>query len=57
VSEHRRNGTTTKCRACRRPAIELTSAEREKYRTWWLEESGLSLVVLREIAVGLSSLD
>jgi hypothetical protein len=34
----------------------MTEAERVKYRTWWLERSGLSLVELREIAVGLGVL-
>jgi hypothetical protein len=29
--------------------------ERERFRTWWLEESGLSREELREIAVGLAT--
>ncbi len=31
----------------------MTPAERERFRRWWLEESGLSLRELCEIAVGL----
>lgn len=33
----------------------MSDAERERYRRWWLEESGLSREELREIAVGLAS--
>jgi hypothetical protein len=51
--EHRRKGTTPKCQICRRPPKPLTRAERERYRAWWLEESGLSRRELHEIAVGL----
>lgn len=34
-------------------ATVLTTEERERYRRWWLEESGLAMRV-SEIAVGLS---
>jgi hypothetical protein len=37
-----------------RPQPEMTPAEREKYRRWWLEESGLTRRELREIAVALT---
>jgi hypothetical protein len=42
---------------CRRPSLKLTEAERERYRRWWLEESGLSRDELYSIAVGLTSLE
>lgn len=32
----------------------MTDAERERFRKWWIEESGLSRRELHEIAVGLS---
>jgi hypothetical protein len=32
----------------------MTPAERERFTRWWLEESGLSLRELREIAVALT---
>jgi hypothetical protein len=32
----------------------MSEAERKRYQRWWIEESGLSLCELREIAVGLS---
>jgi len=32
----------------------MTSAERERFARWWLEESGLSPGELHRIAVGLS---
>jgi hypothetical protein len=31
----------------------MTAAERERFRRWWLEGSGLSRPELAEIAVGL----
>ena len=49
----RRDGTTPKCITCRRPAVPLTDAEREKYVAWWLYESGLSVEELIGITVGL----
>jgi hypothetical protein len=33
----------------------MTPVEHEQLRGWWLEESGLSLAELRQIAVGLSA--
>ena len=54
--EHRRDGTTPRCLTCRRPAVAMTEAEREKYVAWWLYESGLSVDELVGIAVGLSAL-
>src|SRR5262245_16256690 len=51
--EHRRRGRTPRCEVCRRPRAELGVEERERFRRWWLEESGLSLDELLEIAVGL----
>ena len=30
--------------------IRMTVAERERYVRWWIEESGLTLVQLREVA-------
>ena len=30
--------------------IKMTVAERERYIRWWIEESGLTLVQLREVA-------
>lgn len=54
---HRVAGTRPRCRTCRRPLVEMTPAERESYRRWWLEESGLSARELYEIAVGLGSPD
>jgi hypothetical protein len=50
----RKRGLEPRCSACRRPAAELSAEEREKYRRWWLEESGLSAAELYEIAVGFS---
>ena len=32
----------------------MTAAERERYRRWWLEESGLSVDELYAIATGLA---
>jgi hypothetical protein len=34
----------------------MSAAERERYRRWWIEESGLPLDELHAIAVGLTSL-
>jgi len=34
-------------------SLELTPKERERFRRWWLEESGLSERELHAIAVGL----
>jgi len=51
--EHRRAGTSPRCRECRRPPLEMTAEEREKLQRWWLERSGLSLGELREIAAAL----
>jgi hypothetical protein len=36
------------CRRCRTPARELTDAERERYRRWWLER--FTLEELQELA-------
>jgi hypothetical protein len=41
----------------RRPAIALTPEERERYQRWWIEDSGLTLRELQQIAVGLSPAD
>jgi hypothetical protein len=30
--------------------IKMTVAERERYVRWWIEESGLTLVELRDVA-------
>ena len=54
---YRSEGRAPTCETCRRPALKLTPAERERFRRWWLEESGLSRRELREIAVGLSTSD
>ncbi len=54
--QHRRDGTTPKCLTCRRPAVAMSEAEREKYVAWWLYESALSVDELIGIAVGLSAL-
>ena len=35
----------------------MTDVERERYRRWWLEESGLLAMELYEIAVGLAEVD
>jgi hypothetical protein len=51
---HRRDGTTPLCLTCRRPPKPMKPEERERYRRWWLEKSGLSVNELREIAVGLA---
>ena len=47
--QHRRDGTTPRCVTCRRPAVAMTEAEREKYVAWWLYESGLNVDELIEI--------
>jgi hypothetical protein len=52
--EHRRQGREPVCATCGRPPIELTDAERERYRQWWLEKSGLSPAELREIAAAFA---
>jgi hypothetical protein len=49
-----RRDAQPRCRPCRRPRVELTTAERQRFGHWWLEESGLSKTALHEIAVGLS---
>ena len=54
--QHRRDATEPKCLTCRRPAVAMTEAEREKYVAWWLYESGLEVDELMGIAVGLSFL-
>ena len=51
--QHRRDATTPKCLPCRRPAVAMSEAEREKYVAWWLYESGLDVDELVGIAVGL----
>jgi hypothetical protein len=49
----RKRGPEPRCSTSRRPAAELSAEEREKYRRWWLEDSGLSARELQEIADGL----
>jgi hypothetical protein len=51
---YRAEGQAPKCRQCRRPPIVLTEEERVRFRSWWLESSGLSQDELYEIAFGLS---
>ena len=51
--QHRRDGTTPKCVTCRRPAVAMSEAEREKYVAWWLYESGLEVDELIELATSL----
>ena len=51
--QHRRDGTEPKCLTCRRPAVAMSEAERERYVAWWLYESGLSVDELIEIATML----
>src|SRR5688500_12135710 len=51
--QHRRDGTEPKCLTCRRPAVAMSEAEREKYVAWWLYESALDVDELIEIAMGL----
>jgi hypothetical protein len=46
-------GTEPKCRACRRPVQPMTLAKRERFQRWWIEESGLDVAELQEIACGL----
>jgi hypothetical protein len=53
--EHRRQGREPVCSLCRRPPIELTDAERERYVRWWVEKSGLSIEELREIATAIGA--
>jgi hypothetical protein len=43
-------GTSPKCVTCRRPATVMTDAEREKFVSWWLYDSGLDVDELIEIA-------
>ena len=52
---HRMEGTKPKCSLCRRPPTPMTEAEREQYRRWWIEESGLGIAELHEIVAGLST--
>ena len=52
--QHRRDGTTPKCVTCRRPAVAMNEAEREKFVASRLYESGLEVDELLAIAVGLS---
>ena len=47
---YRVEGRAPKCQPCRRPAVRMTEAERESYRQWWLEESGLSPQALERLA-------
>jgi len=35
----------------------MTDVERARYRRWWINESGLSVVELHQIAVGLVAPD
>jgi hypothetical protein len=51
---HRTAGTSPKCMTCRRPPNPMTPAERERYLTWWLYESGLEVDELIEIATLLA---
>jgi len=51
---NRKAGKAPRCQTCRRlSSLELTPKERERFRRWWLEESGLSERELHAIAVGL----
>ena len=50
---HRIEGKEPRCLPCRRPLKPLTDEERERFTRWWLEESGLSMRELYEIAAGL----
>lgn len=50
---YRAEGREPRCELCRRPGLVLSDQEREQFKRWWLEESGLSARSLYEIAVGL----
>lgn len=50
---HRTAGTRPICGDCRHPVKQPTEEERAELRRWWVEESGLSLVELREIGFSI----
>jgi hypothetical protein len=54
VRVHRQNRTTPTCHDCRNPRRELTPEQRARYQRWWVEQSGLDLDELLEIAAGLA---
>jgi hypothetical protein len=49
----RKSGREPRCETCRRPSLVMTDAERERYRKWWIQSSGLTERELYEIAIGL----
>jgi hypothetical protein len=54
---YRTEGRTPICSMCRRPPPKpMSTAERERLRRWWLEESGLTRCELVELAAGLVAL-
>ena len=53
VQRYRAEGREPRCAICRRPHTPLTTEERSRFKLWWIEESGLSISELRELALGL----
>jgi len=52
--EWRRQSRSPMCQECRHPERTMSAAERERFRQWWLEQSGLSRAELLEISLLLS---